>query len=93
MVVASVCIGCLVRDSSSLKDKRQVIRSLKDRIRSHFNVSVAEVDHQDLWQLATIGVSVVAVDAQSARHVLEQVIRFVEHDVRLSLLDAPVVIH
>lgn len=93
MVVASVSLACLVRDSSSLKDKRQVIRSVKDRLRSRFNASVAEVDYQDLWQRATIGVAVVAVDGQSARQVLEQIIRFVEQDVRLSLLDAPIVIH
>jgi hypothetical protein len=88
MVVASLTLACLVRDSGSLKDKRQVIRSLKERIRSRFNVSVAEVEYQELWQRATIGVAVVAADGQSARHVLEQITRFVEQDVRLSLLDA-----
>ena len=41
--------------SHSLKEKRRVLRHLKDRIRAKFNIAVAEVDHQDLWQLATLG--------------------------------------
>jgi uncharacterized protein YlxP (DUF503 family) len=40
----------------SLKEKRRVLRRLKDRLRSRFNVSVAEIDHQDLWQRATLGI-------------------------------------
>lgn len=40
----------------SLKDKRRVLRRIKDRLRVRFNVSVAEIDHQDLWQRATLGV-------------------------------------
>jgi len=41
----------------SLKEKRQVLRSLKDSLRGHYNVSVAEIDHQDLWQRLTLGSS------------------------------------
>jgi len=90
MVVASLTLAFLVPDSGSLKDKRHVIRSLKDRIRSRFNVSVAEVDFQDLWQRATLGIAVVAADGHAARRVLEQITRFVEQDVRLSVLDATI---
>lgn len=43
-------------DARSLKDKRQVLRSLKDRLRGQFNVAVAEMDHQELWQRAVVGV-------------------------------------
>lgn len=53
---------------ASLKEKRQVLRSLKDRLREHYNVSVAEIDHQDLWQRATLGI----VSIASARVPLEQ---------------------
>ncbi len=48
--------------AESLKDKRAVIRALKDRLRSRFNVSVAEVDHQELWQRATLGVAAIGPD-------------------------------
>jgi len=87
MVVASLTLAFLVPGSSSLKEKRHVVKSLKDRIRSRFNVSVAEVDFQDLWQRASLGVAVVATDAPAARMLLQQVVRFVRQDVRVSLLD------
>jgi uncharacterized protein len=45
-----------ISDAQSLKDKRQVLRSLKDRLRAHFNVAVAELEHQELWQRSKIGV-------------------------------------
>jgi uncharacterized protein YlxP (DUF503 family) len=61
-------IGCLtleiyLPESRSLKDKRQVLRSLKDRLRHRFNVSVAELDGQDSWQRAVVGVVAIAADA------------------------------
>ncbi len=54
-------IGCLtleiqIPDARSLKDKRQVLRSLKDRLRANFNVAVAELAYQDLWQRSRVGV-------------------------------------
>lgn len=61
-------IGCLtleihIAESRSLKDKRQVMRSLKDRLRHRFNVSVAELDGQDTWQHAVVGVVAISADA------------------------------
>ena len=56
----------LVNGAHSLKDKRRVLRSLKDRLLSRFNVSVAEVDHQDLWQRTAIGLAFVTLDAPAA---------------------------
>jgi uncharacterized protein len=53
--------------SHSLKEKRRVLRRLKDQIRAKFNVAIAEVDHQDLWQRATLGL----VSISSSREVLE----------------------
>lgn len=57
----------------SLKDKRQVIRSLKDRLRGQFNVAVAELDHHDLWQRALIGVVSISNDAQHLEASLQAV--------------------
>ena len=53
--------------SHSLKDKRRVLRRLKDRLKGRFNVSVAEIDHQDLWQRSTLGI----VSISQAREPLE----------------------
>jgi uncharacterized protein YlxP (DUF503 family) len=54
----------------SLKDKRRVLKSLKDRLHRQFNVSAAEVDHQDSWQRAALACSVVATDRRHAEEVL-----------------------
>ncbi len=70
MVVGLLTLRIHLPFARSLKDKRQVLRSLKDRLRSHFNVAVAEVEHQELWQRATVGVVSVSADAARAEHVL-----------------------
>ncbi len=64
--------------SHSLKDKRQVARSLSERIRSRFNVSVAEEGGNNRWQSLTLVVSVVGNEANQARETLSQVANFVE---------------
>ena len=64
--------------AASLKDKRQVRRSLIDKTRQRFNVSIAEVDTQDMHQTLTIGVAVVSGEAAHALRSLDEVIRFME---------------
>jgi hypothetical protein len=64
-----------IEDAQSLKDKRQVLRPLKDRLRKHFNVSVAELDFQDSWQSSLIGVVTISSSEAFARKVLESVER------------------
>lgn len=59
--------------SSSLKDKRQVLRSVTTHVRNRFNVAIAEVDHQDLWQRAALGVSCVAESTGHCQQVLQEV--------------------
>ena len=67
-----------VPDSGSLKDKRQVVRSVAQRLRNKFQVAVAEVDNQEAWQIATIGVACVANTARHCEDVLNEIIAFVE---------------
>lgn len=55
-MIASLTLELRIEHAQSLKDKRQVVRSLKDRLRASFNVSVAELDPSNLWNQATIGV-------------------------------------
>lgn len=73
-------------DSGSLKDKRQVVRSVAQRIRNKFGAAVAEVDDNDVWQLATIGVACVSNSERHAREMLDEIVQFVEE----SRLDAEV---
>lgn len=65
-----------IEDAHSLKDKRHVVRSLKDRLRSRHNVAVAEIGHQDLWQRALVA----AVTVSGERTRAEQVLQAVEED-------------
>ena len=66
-------------DSHSLKDKRQVVKSITARVGNRFNVSVAEVDGQDLWQSATLGICCVSNDRRYTNEVLSKVADFVSN--------------
>ena len=87
MAVAVVRMRISLPGAHSLKDKRRVVKSLKDRLRRQFNVSVAELDHHDVWQTATIGVATMSPDGDFARSTASRVAGFVGRDPRLSLVD------
>ena len=65
-------------DAQTLKAKRQVVRSITTRVRNQFNVAVAEVEDNDLWQRLTLGICCVSNDSSHANEVLSKVIAFVE---------------
>ena len=67
MIVGSLSVRLLIREARSLKDKRQVVQSIKDRLRQDFNVSVAEVAAQDNRQLAHLGLAMVSADAHTIK--------------------------
>jgi uncharacterized protein YlxP (DUF503 family) len=80
-MIAYLTLEIRIEGAHSLKDKRQVLRSVKDSLRNHFNVSVAEIDASDAWQRATIGV----VSISDSRDYLEGLMRNVErHAVRVA---------
>jgi len=74
MIVGSLRVRLLLRDSRSLKDKRQVVRSIKDRLRQQFNVSVAEVEAQDNRQVVILGVAMVSNEARHVRDALQEIV-------------------
>src|SRR5438445_11810817 len=76
MPIAHLTLELRIEGSQSLKDKRQVVRSLKDKLRAKFNVSVAELDETDLWQRATIGV----VAVSSSRDYLQGQMQIIEKE-------------
>lgn len=78
MTVLSAKLTIHIPWAVSLKDKRQVKRSLIDKVRQRFNVSVAEVDTQELHQTLTLGITVVSGVYHYAREVLDETIRFME---------------
>jgi uncharacterized protein YlxP (DUF503 family) len=80
-VIAQLTLELRIEGAHSLKDKRQVLRSMKDRLRGEFNVAVAELDSTDLWQRATIGV----VSISDSRDYLQGLMQNVErHAQRLA---------
>jgi uncharacterized protein len=64
MPIGLLTLELHISEAQSLKDKRQVLRSLKDRLRAHFNVAVAELEHQELWQRSKIGVVSISGDGK-----------------------------
>ena len=64
-------------ENMSLKGKRQVLKSIITQLRNRFNVSVAEVDDQQLWQLATLGVCFISNDRRYTNEVLSKVVNFI----------------
>lgn len=64
-------------ENQSLKGKRQALKSIITRVRNKYNVSIAEVDDQDLWQLATLGIACVSNDTQHVNEVLSKVVDFI----------------
>lgn len=87
MVLGTCRIHLFIPAAGSLKAKRSVVKSLKERIRNRYNVSVAEVDHHDLWQRTVIAAAVVATDRAQADRTLAAVIRFAESEVRAEVTD------
>ncbi len=75
---AGVCkIKLRLPENSSLKGKRQILKSITSRIKNKFNVAVAEVDDNEAWQLATIGVCCISNDGRHANQILSKVVDFV----------------
>jgi uncharacterized protein YlxP (DUF503 family) len=77
----------------SLKQKRHIVKTLTASLRAKFNVSVAEVDHHELWQRATIAVSSVAGEGHHLRRVMHEVERHVERWAEVEILDVGLTLH
>jgi len=87
VTIGTMTMSLAIRDSHSLKDKRRVIRSLRDQVRNKFNVSVAEIDAQNHRQHAVIAFAVVSGDGQFANTVLNKIVDFVRLFRHVELVD------
>ncbi|MGH2594701.1 MAG: DUF503 domain-containing protein [Actinomycetota bacterium] len=90
MLVALERFDLRIPGCRSLKEKRHVLKSLTGAIRSTFNVSVAEVDHHDLWQRTAIAVAATDAEQYHVRKVMQQVERFVEAWGQVEVIDVSV---
>ena len=87
MIVGVLRIELAIYESHSLKDKRRVIKGIKDRLTNRFNVSVGEVDALDSRQRAVLGVAVVGTDSSFVHRSLDTIVDFVRRQGRASLLN------
>ena len=93
MLVALERFDLRIPGCRSLKEKRHVLKSLTNAIRSTFNVSVAEVDHHDLWQRTAIAVATTGAEQFHVRKVMQQVERFVEAWGQVEVIDTSLTLH
>jgi len=93
MLVALERLDLKIPGCTSLKQKRHVVKALTNALRSTFNVSVAEVGHQDLWQRTTIAVAAVGAQGYHVRRVAREIERFVDAWGGVELLDAELTVH
>ena len=90
MVVGILTCELHLNGCSSLKEKRRLLKSLKDRLHHRFNVSVAETNHQDRWQRAELTCGVVATDRRQAQSVLSSAEGLVESNGLARIVDSSI---
>ncbi|HEX9823047.1 MAG TPA: DUF503 domain-containing protein [Actinomycetota bacterium] len=93
MLVALSSFDIRIPMADSLKGKRHVVKSLTAGLRGKFNVAVAEVDHQDLRQRATLAVSAVAGEGYQLKKVMLEVARYIERQPEVELLEHRMTLH
>lgn len=93
MVVVSVRVTLRLYAARSIKDKRQVVTSVRERLRNRFNVAVAEVGSQDDWRTAELGLATVASDGVGADKTVDALTRFLDGDARFELIERDVQRH
>ena len=93
MLVALERFDLRIPGCGSLKEKRHVVKTLTNAIRSTFNVSVAEVDHQELWQRTALAVAVAAGEGYHAKRVLHEVEKLIDRWAEVDLIDAELTLH
>jgi hypothetical protein len=87
MLVGTLRLRLALRSARSLKDKRQVVSSIKDKLHNHFNVSVAEIAEQDHRQLAVLGIAMVSNETQHLRSALSQIVEAIRSHPVAELVD------
>jgi uncharacterized protein YlxP (DUF503 family) len=79
MIVGSLKVRLLIREARSLKDKRQVVRSILDRLRNEFNVAASEVDAHDEYRMAVLGFAMVGRETKPVRDALQKIAEALRH--------------
>lgn len=85
MIICSVDIEIIIYEVNSLKEKRHVLKSIIERIKSRYNVSIAEIDYHDKWSRGVIGVAAVSNSKKHAEDIINKVIGFIDKDSRVEI--------
>lgn len=87
MIVGWLRVRVLLRESKTLKDKRQVMRSIKDKLRNAYNVSIAEVDAEDHRQIGVLGIAMVGNESRPIRQAFDEIVAALRAHPVAELLD------
>lgn len=87
MIIGACVIKLKIYEANSLKEKRHVIRSIIERIKSRFNVSIAEIGENDNWRTSIIGFTCVSNNTNHANKILSKVLRFIDGDSRVEIIE------
>jgi len=87
MIVGVLTVDVAVLEARSLKDKRRVIKSIKDRVRNRYNVSVSEVDDQDMMKRSRLGMAMVAVETRAVHSQFDQIVDLIRSTRGATLID------
>jgi len=90
MYIASAKLTFYIPHAASLKDKRQVCRSLIDKARHRFNAAIAEVDTQDVRRTLTIGIAAISGEAAHAQKCLDEIVRFMDENADAELVEVEI---
>jgi uncharacterized protein YlxP (DUF503 family) len=87
LIIGACSLKLNIYESNSLKEKRHIIKSIIGKLQSRFNISIAEVDLNDSWKSSIIGFACVTNDTQHANQVISNVMRFIDGDSRVEIVE------
>lgn len=90
MIIGSCMVEIIIYDANSLKDKRRVLKSIMEKLKSRFNISVAEVGLNDKWQRSMIGFACVTNDSVHSNKMISNVLNFIEVETRVEIINSEI---
>lgn len=90
MIIGSCKIKLRLYSPESLKEKRMIIKSLIERLKHRFNISIAEVSDNDLWQISTIGIAIVGNESVYVDEVINKIINFIDNFEIVEIIDCEI---
>lgn len=90
MIIGILTVEILIPSASSLKEKRRALKSLKERLKNAFNISIAEIDHHDKWQRAKIAIANINANRRRVESQLSKIVNYIDGFGKVQLLDCQI---